>query len=280
MSRKVRNFIYPQRDMKWALPGFLAWGILYFFPLFLSLITSFCSDYVSRYFLGLDHYIQILQDPYYLLSVKNTLLFLFSAAVIEITLGLVTAQLFFSSTSHKGMILFLTIPLFLPSPAISAIWKAIGGSGSWLVRLLKPEDESWKYNLLLLLFVWKNTGAVAVFYLGAMGSIDPFVLDAARTDGAYGWKLFYYIELPHLKTVTGYALLFLLMNGIRIFREAYMLYGTYPPSNLFFLQHYIYLNFIRLNYGVISAAGTLFAFLLLMPLCVLLRKLSHRGDTE
>jgi multiple sugar transport system permease protein len=277
-NRTSRNLIHPRKDIRWLFPGFLAWVILFFFPFCLSLITSFYSDHVSGGFLGLEHYNRILQDSYYLLSVKNTLIFLCSATVVGSILGLVTAQIFFSLPRFRGMILILAIPLFLPSPTVSAIWRAIGGSGSWLVRFLKPGDEPWKYALLFLVFIWKNTGAVAILFLTGMKSMDPLMLDAARTDGAHGWKLFCYIELPQLKTVSGYVLFFLVMNGIRIFREAYMLYGTYPPANLFFIQHYINLSFARLDYGVISAAGTLLSFLLLIPLSLLLRKLSGRGE--
>ena len=151
------------------------------------------------------------------------------------------------------------------------------GSGSILVRLLQPRDEQWKYLSLFLLFIWKNAGIAAALYLTGMRALDGEVLDAARTDGANGRILFFRIELPQLRNMTVIVLLCLMMSGVRIFRESYMLFGAYPPANLYFVQHYINLNFARLNFGLLSAAGTVFSALVLGIFALLWKQLSRGG---
>ena len=271
------RLIYPGRDMRWFAPCFLGWLLLYAAPFVLSLGTSLTADTAGGGFAWLEHYRELTQDPYYLLSLKNSAFFLFPAVLAVVALGLLTAQLLFAVPKLQSALIVLLAPLFLPAPSITAVWNIMVGSGSILVRLLQPRDEQWKYLSLFLLFVWKNAGIAAALYLTGMRALDGEVLDAAWTDGANSRILFFRIELPQLRNMTVIVLLCLMMSGVRIFRESYMLFGAYPPANLYFVQHYINLNFARLNFGLLSAAGTVFSALVLGIFALLWKQLSRGG---
>ena len=272
------QLVYPARDMRWFIPGFLGWLLLYAVPFVLSLVTSLMADSAEVRFAGLDHYRDLFSDPYYLMAVKNSVFFLFPVVLAVMALGILTAQLLFTVPRLRGLLVVFLLPLFLPAPSITAIWNAMVGSGSLIARLLQPRDEQWKYLSLFLLFVWKNTGITAALYLTGMKALDEAVLNAARIDGAGGWIMFFRIELPQLHNIAVIALLYLMMNGVRIFRESYMLFGAYPPPNLFFVQHYINLGFARLDFGLLSAAGTVFSALLLLIFSLLWKQLKHREE--
>ena len=55
---------------------------------------------------------------------------------------------------------------------------------------------------------------------------------------------------------------YLAMNGMRIFRESYLLYGMYPPKPLYFIQNYVNNHFTKLDYGLLSAWSSLFALVM------------------
>ena len=135
------------------------------------------------------------------------------------------------------------------------------------------------YFVLLILLFWKTIGATVFIYSIELRMMDTLIIDAAHIDGATKWRTFIYIELPQLKQISVYVVFFLVVNVVRVFREAYMLYGAYPPRNLFFLQHYIYLHYVRLNYGTLSAAGTVFSFIMLV-LLALPTIIMARGDAK
>lgn len=136
------------------------------------------------------------------------------------------------------------------------------GGSSWLMRTLKPRDADWKYITLLTLYLWKNIGAVNLLFLIGLQGIEASVFDAASVDGASHRTIAIRIALPMLCTVTLFAIIYLAMNGMRIFRESYLLYGMYPPKPLYFIQNYVNNHFTKLDYGLLSAGSSLFALVM------------------
>lgn len=46
-------------------------------------------------------------------------------------------------------------------------------------------------------------------------------------------------------------------QALKIYREAYLLYGEYPPNSVYLLQHYMNNHFYKLNYQRIASASLL-----------------------
>lgn len=107
----------------------------------------------------------------------------------------------------------------------------------------------------------------------------PSVLSAAELDGASKRQLLCKIELPLLRHVITFAIIYLLMNGVRVFRESYLLYGGYPPTNLFFVQHYINGYFARLDYSLLSSAAVVFSHIVL-ALFYIIWSILRKGDCD
>ena len=49
-----------------------------------------------------------------------------------------------------------------------------------------------------------------------------------------------------------------------MFRESYLLYGYYPPDEVYMMQNFFFNNFQRLNYQRLSAGATVTVVLLLI----------------
>ena len=194
-------------------------------------------------------------------------------------LSLFIAYAFFTLRPLQQLVILLLIPFFLPSASLSALWRAMMGNSSQVVQLLHPRDESWKFFSLLLLFLWKNVGVAACLILVGLHGIDPSVLSAAEVDGASKRQLLCKIELPLLRHVITFAIIYLLMNGVRVFRESYLLYGGYPPTNLFFVQHYINGYFARLDYSLLSSAAVVFSHIVL-ALFYIIWSILRKGDCD
>lgn len=278
-AARSNTLVFPARDMLWLLPGAAMFCLCCVAPYLSSLLSSFLSNSAAPAFVGLENYRALLRDGFYRLALKNTLLYLFFAIGTTLTLSVLLAHALFSLRRPLPLVVLLLVPFFLPSSPLSALWRAMMGSRSRLVQLLHPKDEGWKYLSLLLLFVWKNVGVATCLLLVGLRGIEPSILSAGELDGASGRQLLFRIELPLLRHVIAFAIIYLLMSGVRIFRESYLLYGGYPPANLFFVQHYVNGYFARLDYGLLSSAAVVFSHVVLALFCITWRAL-RKGDCD
>ena len=276
---KYNTLVFPARDMLWLIPGAAMFCLCYAVPYFVSLLSSFLSNAEAPEFVGLENYRALFGDGFYWLSLKNTLFYLLMAIGMTLILSIFIAYAFFTLRPLQPLVVLLLIPFFLPSASFSALWRAMMGNSSPVVQLLHPRDENCKFFSLLLLFLWKNVGVAACIILVGLNGIDPSVLSAAELDGASKWQLLCKIELPLLRHVITFAIIYLLMNGVRIFRESYLLYGGYPPTNLFFVQHYINGYFARLDYSLLSSAAVVFSHIVL-TLFYIIWSILRKGDCD
>lgn len=269
------RFIYPRRDVLFLLPGLLGFVLCYIAPFCMSLASSFLDNSASAHFVGISNYTAVWQSSFYPLAFGNTLKFFLLAVSVSMICGFLLAKTIFWHKKSSAVTLVLLIPIFLPTSPIVPLWKVLFGGGSWLARMLKPRDADWKYITLLTLYIWKNIGAVNLLMLTGMQSIVPAIFDAALVDGASHRTIAWRISLPLLRPVIFFSFVYLSMNGMRIFRKSYLLYGIYPPKKLYFIQNYVNNHFTKLDYGLLSAGSTLFALamtMLFLALFLLLRR--------
>lgn len=59
-----------------------------------------------------------------------------------------------------------------------------------------------------------------------------------------------------------FSVILAITYNLRLFREAYLMYGAYPDRSVYLVQHYMNNHFSKLNYQNLTSASTLFAFAL------------------
>lgn len=112
---------------------------------------------------------------------------------------------------------------------------------------------------VLLLFLWKNTGFFVAFLSTRLLSTPRDWIEAARLDGAGPFRRFWAVYLPHLRPTLVFALVLCAVQAMEIFRECYLLAGSYPAPEVYTLQHYLYNRFHSGDYA--SAAAALYLIL-------------------
>lgn len=117
---------------------------------------------------------------------------------------------------------------------------------------------------LLALYFWKYTGTAAVILYTAQIRLPREVLEAARLDGCGEGRLFFRIRLPIIRGQVGLSLLFLLMDFFRIYKESYLLFGRYPPDELYLIQHYMANHYLKMDVFRVSVAAASLAALCLL----------------
>ena len=124
------------------------------------------------------------------------------------------------------------------------------------------------FGVVLLLYLWKNTGYSVILLLAGLVTIPEEQYSAADLDGASGWQKFYYITTPQMWYSVFFAIIFSLINAFKCFREIFLIGGTHPNENIYMLQHFLNNSFENLNYAKLSVASVLLLIVVLIVFAI------------
>lgn len=137
----------------------------------------------------------------------------------------------------------------------------------------------WPF-ILLLVFLWKNTGYTSIIYMAGIAGSNKEIYESAQLDGAGKLKQILYITLPMLKPTV--IITTLMMVG-RIFYSDFGLFYQVPQnSGVLFpvtqtIDTYVYRALMTSNNVGMAAAAALFqsvvGFLLVLGANTLVRRL-------
>jgi len=124
---------------------------------------------------------------------------------------------------------------------------------------------------MALIFIWKNMGYTMILYLSALSSIPRDYYEAAEIDGAGSFAQFRYVTFPCLAPASVLTLTMSVINSFKIFREIYLVTGTYPHESIYTLQHFMNNMFVSLNYPKLTSATTVLTLFITVLTLLLLR---------
>lgn len=216
---------------KWLGRLMLAPAILYIvllvgFPFFLALYYSL-SDITlgSRrmQFVGLRNFKAVIQNPVFLVSLKNTFIFTFVSNALVLVLAKVLALALLKDFRGKWMVRFLILlPWVAPISlgTIGWLWlldsiysiinwtfqaAGIFGPKTWPMWLGKP---GLAMGSVIAVHVWRLLPLATVILLGGLSSIPQDLHDAAAVDGAGFWRRLFQITIPLVAPIMTVAVLF------------------------------------------------------------------------
>ncbi|MFI3170339.1 MAG: ABC transporter permease subunit [Faecalibacterium sp.] len=235
-----------------CLPLLLGVLVVYGFPFCITLLRSLQQSAANSTF-TLAHYTGLFSNSAFQLAARNTFTFWAIALPCNLLLGLGLAYL----CNH--CFLRHCKPILVFSAMVPAACSVA------LLQLLLPTDtyaaliasEVHAPLFILLLFLWKYLGYTILILSAALYTISPELIEAATLCGATGWQTFRYIELPLLLPALGASGFFAFLNSFKIFREAYLIGGSYPNNSLYSLQHFLSNNFSNMNFSRLAAASVL-----------------------
>ena len=127
-------------------------------------------------------------------------------------------------------------------------------------------DGFWALYWMAMSEVWGWAPLFALMFLGALGSINDDIFNAARMDGANAWQIFSKITLPLLRPVLLIVTLLKIIFSLRMFDQVVTMTGGGPGRATQTINHLIYqVGFGRsLDMGYASAL----AYILVIALSV------------
>lgn len=230
-------------------------------------------------FIGLDNYVELLQDRTFWIALKNTVIFMIATVFIQAALGLFIAVI--ARERLPGSTFFKAL-FFLPiamAPAIIAtvfryILEANYGSLNESLRtigLLGANDSiEWLGSDLgvwsmvgINVFQWM--GFSMVIYFAALMAIPDDIYEAAELDGAGWWRRLFSITIPSLRSTTNVLILLGIVGSLKTFDIVWLTTGGGPGVSNHFLATFLYQERSDREAGYASAIGVtilVFAFVL------------------
>ena len=115
--------------------------------------------------------------------------------------------------------------------------------------------------------LWPQTAYCMILYLTGLNAVDPEQIEAARLDGAKGWRMLWYVVIPQLKPATFIAFVVTVIGALRSFDLVAIMTNGGPFGQTNILSFWVWeisLGEGGLKYGYASAiAVILFAIMLL-----------------
>ncbi len=260
------------------LPGLLLLLIFYVIPFFSGISYSVTDGSKANTFVGLKNYEALWQNKMFLLGLKNTLeLSVISAPLLWVASFLLALMLM--SIQPKGTFFrsVSLLPYLAPSSAILLVWLIFfdyGGPLNRIADMMGVERVMWLESAalrtpIILMFIWKNLGFCMVIFLAALQTVPQSLYEYATLEGGGFFTKAFKVALPHILPTAFLVFVLAWINAFKIFKEVYVIAGSYPDTSVYTLQHYMNNMFSRLDYQMVTAAAYSFAVIVLALFAVL-----------
>jgi len=260
-------------------------AVFFLLPFAETVRRSF-MDARGRNYVGLQSYSAVFSNSAFRLAAFNTAKFISVCIPLLMGLSLVMALLVRAVRPRgRAFKTWYLLPMAIPVASMVLLWQTLFGNYGLMNTLLVGMgaervsfmESSAAFWVLIATYVWKNSGYDMILWLVGLDGVSDNLYEAARVDGANAWQCFRYITLPSLLPTTGLIAILSLLNSFKVFREAYLVAGSYPDDSIYLLQHLFSNWFSGLDISRLCAAATLLAIALFMIVLLLQRLLRERA---
>ncbi|MFP5078448.1 carbohydrate ABC transporter permease [Rhizobium sp. YIM 134829] len=248
---------------------------------FFSITDAFLDDPRNYSIVGIANFLEILDDRSWWVAVRNTLVFTAISVSLETVLGLAIALLVNQAIPGRGLVrAAVLVPWSIPVVVSTKIWDwmlndQFGIINTLLVGIgILDKGVAWTANdglimgVVIFIDVWMTTPFMVLLILAGLQMIPGELSEAAEVDGIPAWKRFWSITLPLLRPALGVAILFRVLDALRMFDLAYVLSAS--NENIMTVSIYARDRLIAFQeLGTGSAASSL-VFLLVALIAILL----------
>lgn len=268
-------------------PSLLGVSIFILVPFFDVARRSFLTAVTGK-FTGMGNYKLIFQNQAFLLAAKNTFRFAAVCLPLLIVLSLFIAVLLSRMKQVQLLKSAYLFPMAVPAATVVLIWKLLFHKQGILNAFLEKVygntidfmGSEMAFWVLVISYIWKNLGYTVILWLAGILGISEAILEAARVDGASERVCFFKIILPNLKPTLYTITVLSFLNSFKVFREAYLVAGSYPHESMYLLQHLFNNWFLNLELDKMAAAAVLLAVVLTGFILLLQFLWDDRGEDE
>ncbi|MGW8482963.1 carbohydrate ABC transporter permease [Microbacterium sp. NPDC055903] len=278
-------------------PALVLYVVFTIYPMIQVVVASFTDAKGFNRpweFVGLDNFVRIFSgDPDLMQAVGNTAIYAFFKIIVQTVLAFLIAVLL-----HRQLRLgniyraIFFAPMVISPVAIVFTWSFMYDptSGTFNTILnsigLGALAQDWLGNYDLALYsvilvdMWSGLGFNIVIFLAGLSTIPSEILEAAKVDGARGWKSLRYITLPLMIPSIGLVLVLAVNGALRAFDTVYLMTKGGPGnSTQLYMTKVFQEGLVNNNFGYASAMAVL-VIIVLIAIAALQNRLNNRIAEE
>jgi len=245
----------------------------------------------TKNYVGFKNFIRLVNDKFFLISIRNTFEFAVLSTFSELLAGLGLALLFKDRFFGRRYLLPIVImPMLLSTMVVCATWRILYdynyGLINYIIRTLGLGEVGWLINKsivmesIVLIEIWQWAPLSFLILLAGLQSIPDELYEAARIDGAAGIRILWHITLPLLKSQVLLVVLLRSIDTFKLFDKVYALTGGGPGNATETISYYIYREgFTYFNLGRASAASVIM-LLIVVAISAIYISFTLRGQTS
>lgn len=272
---RVYDFI---KSLCFLCPSFLGVCVFFIVPFGVVVYYSLIDGVASANFVFLDNFKSLMQNSSFRTAAKNTLTFAATAVPLAVILAIVLALLLECRIPMKSYFrTFFLSPMMVPVASVVLIWQVLfnnNGTVNVFLSAFGIDKIDWLNSaycqvVVVILFLWKNLGYNMILFMAGIANIPRDLLEVADVEGASELYKFFAIKLRYLSPTVLFVTILSIINSFKIFREVYLLAGSYPYTELYTLQHFMNNTFLALDYPKLSAAAVVMALVMVVLIALL-----------
>ena len=273
------------RPFAYVGPAMVLLGFYLVYPAVNTFIISFKNASGSEW-IGFDNYARIFTESQYLVSLRNSVIWVLVVPFTAVAIGLAFAtmtdkigrrwealskSLIFlpMAISFVGAsVVFTFIYSFRPSGfgeqigLLNGIMTALGGDPvNWMAQ------QPWNNLFLMVILIWLQTGFSMVILSSAIKGVEDVLLEAARIDGANEWQVFWRVVFPSIASTVVVVWTTVMITVWKVFDIVWVMTGGRDGTQVI-AQQMVQEFFTNNNDGV-GAALAVILFIAVVPILVL-----------
>lgn len=216
-------------------PALVVYTLVVLVPIVWSLVyTVFEGNVISGFqFVGLNNFATLIRDQTFWQAVAFTLKYAVVVTIGQVAVGLLLALLYVFYLRNASALVrtLIFFPVILPTVAVAELYSKLfeispqlGLVNSVLQAVhLNGLVQPWlgqagtAFFVLVIMDIWRSMGFYAVLLYAGLVDVPNEMIEAARVDGAHGWRLIRSIVLPLMTPILFSALIFSVNGTLKVF---------------------------------------------------------------
>jgi multiple sugar transport system permease protein len=227
-------------------PTFIVLGLVVLYPIISAVRLAFYTQNEGidpetgqieggDRFAGFDNFTAMFtgaSGEQFLNALYNTTFFMVTTVILETVIGVAMALIMNRALRGRGIIrASILIPWAIPTAISGLLWRFVFQADGVFNAVLPGDPvlwttDAWQAKIAIIIAdTWKTAPFIGLLVLAGLQVIPAEVYEAAKVDGSSPWKTFWRITLPLVKPALVVAVLFRLLDVLRMFDLPYTLIG-------------------------------------------------------